>query len=40
MGPNAMANVLIRRGKFGHRHRHTGGFPCDKGASDWSDVST
>ena len=38
MGPNPnMTGVLIRRGKFGHRH--TGKTPYDDRGRDWSDAA-
>ena len=38
MDPSPMTSVLIRRGKFGHRH--IGRRPCEDGDRDWSDAST
>ena len=29
VGPNAKTSVLVRRGKFGQRHRHIGRMPCN-----------
>lgn len=34
-----MTNVLIGRGKFGHRNIHAERAPCNSGGRDWNDVS-
>lgn len=40
MGSNPMTTILIRKEKFGHRHRYTGKIPCDKRGRYWSTVPT
>lgn len=39
MGPNPMTDDLIKRGKFGHKHRYTGRISCDNGGRGSSDLS-
>ena len=40
VSPKSVTGILIKRGKYGCRERHTEKTPCDDEGRDWTDAST